>query len=111
MFATSSPSVSLGECSDQEIADAIGQLHALEQSVRSRRLAFVAEYDRRQAWKPDGARSMSGWLAEMRAFATEAMMDVSRVGDAVVQMASLPLDTNILFMTIMATKMPFVGRG
>ena len=31
--------------------------------------------------------------------------------DAVVYMASLPLDTNVLFMTVMATKMPFVGRG
>ena len=43
--------------------------------------------------------------------AVEAMMDVERVGQAVVYMASLPLDTNIQFMTIMATKMPFVGRG
>ena len=43
--------------------------------------------------------------------AVEAMMDVSRVAEAVVYMASLPLDTNIQFMTIMATKMPFVGRG
>jgi len=43
--------------------------------------------------------------------AVEAMMDVNQVADAVVHMASLPLDTNILSMTIMATKMPFVGRG
>ncbi len=41
----------------------------------------------------------------------EAMMDVNRVADAVVHMAGLPLDVNIQFMTIMATKMPFVGRG
>ena len=41
----------------------------------------------------------------------EAMMDVTRVADAVVHMAGLPLDVNIQFMTIMATKMPFVGRG
>ena len=33
------------------------------------------------------------------------------VARAVVHMASLPLDTNVLFLTIMATKMPFVGRG
>ena len=45
------------------------------------------------------------------AIAVEAMMDVSRVAEAVVYMAALPLDTNIQFMTIMATKMPFVGRG
>ena len=43
--------------------------------------------------------------------AVEPMMDVKRVAEAVVYMASLPLDTNILFLTIMATKMPFVGRG
>ena len=41
----------------------------------------------------------------------EPRMDVAHVADAVVQMANLPLDTNILFMTIMATNMPFVGRG
>jgi NADP-dependent 3-hydroxy acid dehydrogenase YdfG len=41
----------------------------------------------------------------------EAMLDVSRVADAVVHMAALPLDANVQFMTIMATKMPFVGRG
>ena len=41
----------------------------------------------------------------------EAVMDVSHTADAVVHMASLPLDANVLFMTVMATKMPFVGRG
>jgi NAD(P)-dependent dehydrogenase (short-subunit alcohol dehydrogenase family) len=41
----------------------------------------------------------------------EPMMDVSVVADAVVQMASLPLDANVQFMTLMATKMPFIGRG
>jgi NAD(P)-dependent dehydrogenase (short-subunit alcohol dehydrogenase family) len=41
----------------------------------------------------------------------EARMDVSHVANAVVHMASLPLDANVLFMTVMATKMPFVGRG
>ena len=43
--------------------------------------------------------------------AVEPLMDVQRVADAVLHMASLPLDANVLFMTIMATKMPFVGRG
>jgi NAD(P)-dependent dehydrogenase (short-subunit alcohol dehydrogenase family) len=41
----------------------------------------------------------------------EPRMDSSNVANAVVYMASLPLDTNVLFMTIMASKMPFVGRG
>jgi NAD(P)-dependent dehydrogenase (short-subunit alcohol dehydrogenase family) len=43
--------------------------------------------------------------------AVEAVMDVERVAEAVVYMAGLPLDANVLFMTVMATKMPFVGRG
>ena len=41
----------------------------------------------------------------------EPRMNVQAVADAVVYMASLPLDANVLFMTVMATKMPFVGRG
>ncbi|MEZ5401682.1 MAG: SDR family oxidoreductase [Bryobacteraceae bacterium] len=41
----------------------------------------------------------------------EPRMDVNHVAQAVVQMANLPLETNILFMTIMATTMPLVGRG
>jgi NADP-dependent 3-hydroxy acid dehydrogenase YdfG len=41
----------------------------------------------------------------------EAMLDVGRVADAVLHMAGLPLEANVQFMTIMATKMPFVGRG
>ena len=43
--------------------------------------------------------------------AIEPMMDVNEVADAVVHMAALPLSTNVQFMTIMATNMPFVGRG
>ncbi|HEX2539769.1 MAG TPA: SDR family oxidoreductase [Caldimonas sp.] len=43
--------------------------------------------------------------------AVEPTMNVQHVADAVVHMASLPLDANIQFMTVMATKMPFVGRG
>ncbi|KPK04521.1 MAG: 3-oxoacyl-ACP reductase [Betaproteobacteria bacterium SG8_39] len=41
----------------------------------------------------------------------EPLMDVNHVGEAVVHMANLPLETNVQFMTIMASKMPFVGRG
>ena len=43
--------------------------------------------------------------------AVEPLMDVAHVASAVLYMASLPLDANVQFMTIMATKMPFVGRG
>lgn len=41
----------------------------------------------------------------------EPLMDVAHVANAVVHMANLPLETNVQFMTVMATKMPFVGRG
>ena len=41
----------------------------------------------------------------------EPRMDADHVGSAVLYMANLPLDANVLFMTVMATKMPFVGRG
>ena len=43
--------------------------------------------------------------------AVEPTIDAEHVARAVVYMASLPLDANVLFMTVMATKMPFVGRG
>jgi len=43
--------------------------------------------------------------------AVEPLMDVQIVADAVLHMASLPLSANVQFMTVMATKMPFVGRG
>ena len=41
----------------------------------------------------------------------EPVMDVEHVAQAVLQMASLPLETNVQFMTIMATRMPYIGRG
>jgi NAD(P)-dependent dehydrogenase (short-subunit alcohol dehydrogenase family) len=44
-------------------------------------------------------------------FLIEPRMDAANVGKAVAYMASLPLDANVLFMTVMATNMPFVGRG
>ncbi|MGI9545400.1 MAG: SDR family oxidoreductase, partial [Cyclobacteriaceae bacterium] len=43
--------------------------------------------------------------------AVEPTMNVGHVSDAVVYMASLPLEANVLSLTVMATKMPFVGRG
>ena len=41
----------------------------------------------------------------------EPAIDVAIVANAVLHMANLPLDANVQFMTIMATKMPFIGRG
>ena len=43
--------------------------------------------------------------------AIEPRMDVEHIGQAIVQMVELPLESNVQFMTIMATKMPFIGRG
>jgi NAD(P)-dependent dehydrogenase (short-subunit alcohol dehydrogenase family) len=57
------------------------------------------------------ARMSRGVLQADGRVAPEPTMDVDAVARAVVYMASLPLDTNVLFMTVMATKMPFVGRG
>jgi NAD(P)-dependent dehydrogenase (short-subunit alcohol dehydrogenase family) len=56
-------------------------------------------------------RMTSGVPQANGALMVEPRMDVKVVANAVVHMASLPLDANVLFMTVMATKMPFVGRG
>ena len=57
------------------------------------------------------ARMASGVPQADGSIKPEPLMDVKHVGDAVLHMANLPLDVNVQFMTIMATKMPFVGRG
>ncbi|NUZ05416.1 SDR family oxidoreductase [Piscinibacter koreensis] len=56
-------------------------------------------------------RMASGVLQADGSMRVEPRMDVAHVADAIVHMASLPLESNVLFMTVMATKMPFVGRG
>jgi NAD(P)-dependent dehydrogenase (short-subunit alcohol dehydrogenase family) len=56
-------------------------------------------------------RMAKGVMQANGTIATEPRMDVAHVGNAVLFMANLPLDVNVQFMTIMATKMPFVGRG
>ena len=57
------------------------------------------------------ARMASGVPQANGTIAVEPLIDVQHVADAVLHMASLPLDANVLSLTIMATKMPFVGRG
>ena len=57
------------------------------------------------------ARMASGVPQANGQIAVEPLMDVDHVGAAVLHMAELPLAANVQFMTIMATKMPFVGRG
>ena len=56
-------------------------------------------------------RMVHGVLQANGTSAVEPRMNVECVARAVVYMASLPLDANALFLTVMATKMPFVGRG
>jgi NAD(P)-dependent dehydrogenase (short-subunit alcohol dehydrogenase family) len=56
-------------------------------------------------------RMVKGVLQPNGTSMPEPRIDADHVGQAVVYMASLPLDANVLFMTVMATKMPFVGRG
>ncbi|MBM3557051.1 MAG: SDR family oxidoreductase [Alphaproteobacteria bacterium] len=57
------------------------------------------------------ARMAKGVPQANGTIAVEPTMDAKHVADAVVYMASLPLDANVLFMTVMANQMPFVGRG
>ena len=57
------------------------------------------------------AKTADGALQPSGRVEPEPMMDAAHVGRAVVHMASLPLDANVLFMTLMANGMPYVGRG
>ena len=60
---------------------------------------------------PLTSRMASGALQANGELAPEPTIDVRHVADAVLYMAGLPLDANVLSLTVMATKMPFVGRG
>jgi len=71
----------------------------------------VGQIDIGNAETPMAARMKDGVPQADGSIRPEPLMPVEHVGRAVAFMASLPLDTNVLFMTIMATKMPFVGRG
>jgi NAD(P)-dependent dehydrogenase (short-subunit alcohol dehydrogenase family) len=63
------------------------------------------------AQTPLAARLAKGVLQANGDTVAEPLIDPQHVANAVVHMASLPLDANILTLTVMATKMPFVGRG
>ena len=56
-------------------------------------------------------RMISGVAQADGSIRAEPMTDVAHVANAVLHMASLPLDTNVQFMTVMATAMPYIGRG
>jgi NAD(P)-dependent dehydrogenase (short-subunit alcohol dehydrogenase family) len=71
----------------------------------------VGQIDIGNAATPMTDRMVAGVLQPDGRTLAEPRMDAKAVGDAVAYMAALPLDANVLFMTVMATKMPFVGRG
>ena len=71
----------------------------------------VGQIDIGNAATPMTDRMVAGVLQPDGRKIPEPRMDAKAVGDAVAYMASLPLDANVLFMTVMASKMPFVGRG
>lgn len=71
----------------------------------------VGQIDVGNAATPMTARMPQGVMQADAEIAAEPVMDVQIVADAVLHMARLPLEANILTMTVMATKMPFVGRG
>lgn len=74
-------------------------------------LIAVGQIDIGNAATEMAERMGSGIMQAHGAVVAEPLMDVSHVSTAIVQMAELPLSANVLFQTIMATNMPFVGRG
>ena len=64
----------------------------------------AAARKQQQAMQNQSAADVAGVNAKNR-------MDVANVGRSIVYMASLPLDANVMFHTVMATQMPFAGRG
>jgi NAD(P)-dependent dehydrogenase (short-subunit alcohol dehydrogenase family) len=71
----------------------------------------VGQIDIGNAATEMAARMATGILQANGNIEIEPLMDVNIVGQSVVYMASLPLNANVLFHTVMATNMPFVGRG
>ncbi|MBA3057679.1 MAG: SDR family oxidoreductase [Gammaproteobacteria bacterium] len=71
----------------------------------------VGQIDIGNAGTEMAQRMASGIVQANGEVATEPLMDVAIVGQSVLYMANLPLEANVLFHTVMATKMPFVGRG
>ena len=71
----------------------------------------VGQIDIGNAGTEMAQRMASGIVQAHGEVAIEPLMDVAIVGQSVLYMANLPLEANVLFHTVMATKMPFVGRG
>ena len=71
----------------------------------------VGQIDIGNAATEMAARMATGVMQASGEIAIEPLMDVGLVGQSIVYMASLPLEANVMFQTVMATKMPFAGRG
>ena len=71
----------------------------------------VGQIDVGNAATPLASRMAKGVLQANGETKAEPLMDVAIVGQSVLYMANLPLEANIMFHTVMATKMPFAGRG
>ena len=71
----------------------------------------VGQIDIGNAMTDLAARMAKGVPQANGEIAAEPLMDVNIVGQSILYMANLPLEANVLFHTVMATKMPFVGRG
>ena len=71
----------------------------------------VGQIDIGNAETPMTQRMKEGVIQPDGSMQEEPVMDVKAVGDAIVYMAGLPLDANVQTITVMATKMPFLGRG
>jgi len=71
----------------------------------------VGQIDVGNAGTPLASRMANGVPQANGQIAPEPLMDVALVGQSLLYMANMPLDANVLFHTVMATKMPFVGRG
>ena len=81
-------------------------------SLEGRNFGIVcSQIDVGNAETPMTSRAPHGNLQPDGSFKVEPKMDAHHVANAVVHMASLPLEANVQFMTIMATKMPYIGRG
>lgn len=72
----------LEQLTPAELTDYIAQHQALENLVRRQRLAAIAVYDRKEAWKPDGSTSMASWMVGMLGFGRDTANEEVRVAKA-----------------------------
>ena len=116
-YMLSSKSVQVATGAARTTPPALSQTYADSTPTRLYRVAAVQTLTQAEALltayrSTDMAAKMAHGVPQANGeIAIEPLMDVANVASAVVYMASLTLDANVQFMTVMATKMPFVGRG